>query len=1174
MKELNQITIKQLLASNTIGANNSITNSNFSQLNEAIQLINNAFGISIQDKSMNFPAGKLNVGNLKSNLIRLPIQGNTAIQLNGSNGEVLANGINTINDAFIGRHAIVGNANTGGRLRLVVDRTHTDPTLQPGIPGQVRYIGDDYQGYLEYGEVKATFSFTIGSTGTTGQSVSVLYNGTTAGTASWTYNNTLTAQQLVDAILNNTTGPCLAEYNLNTVTVIALDGAGSSANTDTITISGSIPVGATSGTMSGGVDGVGTWVSFIGATGGAGPTGPTGPAGGPSGATGPQGITGATGATGAGITGATGAGETGATGPTGETGPMGETGSKGETGATGPQGPKGSAGNNGATGPTGPTGSKGSTGATGGGVTGATGPTGSKGATGATGTSGTNWSAGTGAPVNPGKTGDLYLDGVTGNVYVFSSGIWNLSYNLKGASGSNGTTGATGPTGDKGSTGATGSAGSSGANGVTGATGPTGSSGLPGTMPYLDLSNFSTVQSLGSGGDLPVKFDTTNLIDAAFYATGDYVPSGITGTYFQTLVAGKYFVSYKIGVDNGAALASSLLTTKLMKGTTSPTEVTNFKAFKTIENVSAGEAPFETIVVTGIIDAAANDRYWVKIEYDGGGVGTVNITLGDTGISVLALQGQMGPTGPSGSAGVTGPSGGPVGPTGPTGDSGPTGPGGATGPTGSGATGPTGSAGPTGATGALATYSVSYATFYAALTGGTLDPGSLYLINDFATVHYILECLSPTINTGTTEPIYVLATSASTIDQRVISSIYTEDIIYWDPDPSNFYGDEAFSTATSPATIVTGFKGAITYRKDTNKNIEAFFDWREFLFRRWKLDTATYSSTWSSSTSYSAGAIVKAGTGPDYYLCLIADPSSTVNPSSGSSTRWIKIFEGGSEYVFSMPYNADLGPYGPTALSVSVTVAVDTSDFQDYKAIDPSLFSEARNISFASIAKNPAKSFVSGGVPSGNVTKIPNNVILGNAGQYTYVTDIKFDGTSTHNTIMNNGTSGNISNFSFIRSTFNIITQSNTGSSGISNVIFNTCSLNVINYSGILYSDLIASSTNIISGSISSSNINISGSSTSKTITSCNIKTMGSSFCYSSLSYVNIKNITSINLGCLATFKTMYNIDMDKVSSEDFESSTHLYLNTYAKKVMGTTGASRVLYIDNTGTVQTDLTTN
>lgn len=95
MKELSQITIKQLLASNTVGANNSITNSNFSQIQEAILLLNNAFGISIQDKSMDYPSGRLNVGGIKSNLLRLPITGTTSIQLNGANGEILASGIST-----------------------------------------------------------------------------------------------------------------------------------------------------------------------------------------------------------------------------------------------------------------------------------------------------------------------------------------------------------------------------------------------------------------------------------------------------------------------------------------------------------------------------------------------------------------------------------------------------------------------------------------------------------------------------------------------------------------------------------------------------------------------------------------------------------------------------------------------------------------------------------------------------------------------------------------------------------------------------------------------------------------------------------------------------------------------------------------------------------------------
>ena len=46
---------------------------------------------------------------------------NISIQLNGSNGEVLANGLNLINDAYIGRHAIIGDSNNGGRLKLILD---------------------------------------------------------------------------------------------------------------------------------------------------------------------------------------------------------------------------------------------------------------------------------------------------------------------------------------------------------------------------------------------------------------------------------------------------------------------------------------------------------------------------------------------------------------------------------------------------------------------------------------------------------------------------------------------------------------------------------------------------------------------------------------------------------------------------------------------------------------------------------------------------------------------------------------------------------------------------------------------------------------------------------------------------------------------------------------------
>jgi len=179
MKELNQITIKQLLSSNTIGANNSITNANFSQLQEAILLINRSFGVSIQDKTLNFPTGKITTGTITADILRLPVSGNSSIQLKGSNGEITSNGIITLNDAYIGRDAVVGNSNSGGRLRLITDRTYINESLRPGVPGQIRFIGGDYEAFLNFGEVQASFSFDIGSTGINGETIAVLYNGVT-----------------------------------------------------------------------------------------------------------------------------------------------------------------------------------------------------------------------------------------------------------------------------------------------------------------------------------------------------------------------------------------------------------------------------------------------------------------------------------------------------------------------------------------------------------------------------------------------------------------------------------------------------------------------------------------------------------------------------------------------------------------------------------------------------------------------------------------------------------------------------------------------------------------------------------------------------------------------------------------------------------------------------------
>ena len=93
-----------------------------------------------------------------------------------------------------------------------------------------------------------------------------------------------------------------------------------------------------------------------------------------------------------------------------------------------------------------------------------------------TGPQGTTWTVGVGAPkYNPYRSGDMYLDKVTGNGYISTtlSGSlkWELNFNLKGpqgVKGDRGTQGLQGPQGPQGLQGAIGPAGPQGPKGAVG----------------------------------------------------------------------------------------------------------------------------------------------------------------------------------------------------------------------------------------------------------------------------------------------------------------------------------------------------------------------------------------------------------------------------------------------------------------------------------------------------------------------------------------------------------------------------------------------------------------------------------------------------------------------------------------------------------------------------------
>ena len=90
---------------------------------------------------------------------------------------------------------------------------------------------------------------------------------------------------------------------------------------------------------------------------------------------------------------------------------------------------------------------------------------------------GTTWTVGVGAPkYNPSRSGDMYLDKVTGNGYLATtlSGTlkWELNFNLKGPRGMDGPQGPQGLQGEKGAKGDKGEIGPAGPQGPKGAVGP------------------------------------------------------------------------------------------------------------------------------------------------------------------------------------------------------------------------------------------------------------------------------------------------------------------------------------------------------------------------------------------------------------------------------------------------------------------------------------------------------------------------------------------------------------------------------------------------------------------------------------------------------------------------------------------------------------------------------
>jgi len=143
--------------------------------------------------------------------------------------------------------------------------------------------------------------------------------------------------------------------------------------------------------------------------------------------------------------------------------------------------------------------------------------------------------------------------------------------------------------------------------------------------------------------------------------------------------------------------------------------------------------------------------------------------------------------------------------------------------------------------GYLQYYSVSYSNFLNLYNTSSLESGSVYVINDFRTSHYIQYTdavgdgtgLGESINFGPIEPIVVVATSNSTYNRDVKSLIHPDDEIRW----IHEVADRQYDHYNNPAGVG---RGHIVYRKSALGNSRDY-DFRNVVFWRWNDGSGNYT---------------------------------------------------------------------------------------------------------------------------------------------------------------------------------------------------------------------------------------------------------------------------------------------------------------------------------------------
>ncbi len=287
---------------------------------------------------------------------------------------------------------------------------------------------------------------------------------------------------------------------------------------------------------------------------------------------------------------------------------------------------------------------------------------------------------------------------------------------------------------------------------------------------------------------------------------------------------------------------------------------------------------------------------------------------------------------------------------------------------------------------------LTYADLYALWDNHDLVPGQMYIITDYASVHFFPNTQS-VVNTPAEEALFVTAIDVDQLSPIAHSMQYPQDIIY--------YNIESDQSKVPGCT-----KGYISRRIDTKQNNDIPFDFRNVKFRRWAV-VASHSDTTGAVANHDPGRIVKKTSNSELYVKINAKNAVPFTDTNS----WLRL-----------PFNnGDIVSYTPSEFYIIDDAFYTSMDSNPASFSDHFMFT---SLNYAQCINNTIEAPINMDLISGT-----NNLILG-----TFLNN-KIQGNFHNNLIFNN----------FASNTIGVNCAQNIFATGFQdNIIGNLCSSNII----------------------------------------------------------------------------------------------------------------------------------